>query len=115
MKTMAEHVQVVLDWEALNGQRLVGTLYREQAPPAYDLNPNPLRGPHALLLDEVQDDGDLQTVMASHRSFGLTRQQAEQAHERVVSAVRGWRRVAADAGLTRREVEQMASAFLVDA
>ncbi len=81
--------------------------------PAFDLNPNPQRGPHALLLDEVHDEGDLETVMASYRSFGLSKQDADQAHERVVSAVRGWQRVAADAGIGKREMERMAPAFAV--
>ena len=81
--------------------------------PAFDLNPNPQGGPHTLLLDEVHDEGDLETVMTSRRSFGLSAQEAAQAHRAVVDAVRGWQRVAADAGISEREVERMAGAFLV--
>lgn len=81
--------------------------------PAFDMNPNPQGGPHALLLDEVHDEGDLDTVMASHRSFGLTAQEAGRAHNGVVGAVRDWQRVAAGVGIDRREIERMAPAFVV--
>ncbi|MBI5609347.1 MAG: type II toxin-antitoxin system HipA family toxin [Deltaproteobacteria bacterium] len=81
--------------------------------PAFDLNPNPQGGPHALLLDEVHDEGDLDTVMASHRSFGLPANEATQVCEMVTSAVRGWRRAAVDAGIGKSEIERMAPAFLV--
>ncbi len=79
--------------------------------PAFDVNPNPHGGPHALLLDELHDEGDLDTVMASHRSFGLTAAEANRALQAVVGAVRQWQRVAADAGIGRREIERMSPAF----
>lgn len=80
--------------------------------PAFDLNPNPEGGSHALLLDEVHDEGDLDTVLASHRSFGLTANEAAQIYETVTGAVRGWRRVAADAGIGKSAIERMAPAFM---
>jgi serine/threonine-protein kinase HipA len=81
--------------------------------PAFDLNPNPEGGPHALLLDEVHDEGDLDTVMDAHRSFGVSAQDAKQAYADVVAAVRGWEAVAAEAGIGKRERERMGAAFLV--
>ncbi len=37
--------------------------------PAFDVNPNPEGGPHALALDELADEGDLDTVMAARKSL----------------------------------------------
>lgn len=81
--------------------------------PAFDMNPNLDGGPHAIALDELTDDGDVGTVMAARKEYGVSASDAKAAQGSVLGAVKGWRAVAEKAGIARREVEAYAGAFLV--
>lgn len=81
--------------------------------PAFDVNPNPDGGPHALALDELVDDGDLETVMDARKSYGVHEKDARAALKAVTTAVGEWRAVAERVGIARREMEAYASAFKV--
>ena len=81
--------------------------------PAFDVNPNPDGGAHALALDEVDDDGDIATVMATSRAYGLSAAEADVAREAVLGAVATWRTTAAQAGISKREIDQYHAAFCV--
>lgn len=82
--------------------------------PAYDLNPMPVDVKprhHALTLDESDDASSIETALAVAGRFGLKPERARTIAAEVGAAVLGWRDVAADQGLTKSQVERMASAF----
>lgn len=80
--------------------------------PAFDVNPNPHGGAHALALNELEDEGDLAVVMAARRAYGISEAEAQAALKAVLGAVSQWRSVAERAGIARREIEGCAAAFL---
>lgn len=80
--------------------------------PAFDVNPNPEGGAHALALDELTDEGDLDTVMSARKSYGVSDKDAKASLTAVLAAISDWRAVAERAGIARRETERYATAFL---
>jgi serine/threonine-protein kinase HipA len=82
--------------------------------PAYDLNPMPTDVKpriHALALDEVNDEGSLDTALAAAPGFGLNHAAAVGIVRAVGAAVSTWRTAAAEQGLTAVQIDRMASAF----
>lgn len=82
--------------------------------PAYDLNPVPTDvrpRMHALALTEDDDHSSLENVLSVAAYFGLSISDARERAARIGAATSSWRRVAANAGLTARQVERMESAF----
>ena len=82
--------------------------------PAYDLNPTPADiRPRILSTNIDLDDGtaslDLAMSVAEH--FGLTQAAAQDIAAEVDQTVATWRNEAAKLGLTRTDIERMASAF----
>ncbi len=82
--------------------------------PAYDLNPVPVDvrpRVHALALDEACAESSFETVLAAASYLGLEDGSVREMAARIVQAVSTWRRVARRHGLTRSEIDRMASAF----
>jgi serine/threonine-protein kinase HipA len=79
--------------------------------PAFDMNPNPGGRHHVLALNEVDDIGDLGTVMAARTSYGVSDADADAALREVRQAVSHWRAEATLAGLSATECAAFASAF----
>ncbi len=81
--------------------------------PAYDVNPAPLGDGLTLNVSESDNAQDLELAREVAPHFRLTSARAEEVVTEVVGAVRGWRQVARDRGLSRSEREQMQRAFRV--
>ncbi|MCB2107035.1 MAG: type II toxin-antitoxin system HipA family toxin [Rhodobacteraceae bacterium] len=82
--------------------------------PAYDLNPTPVDVKPRVLstaIDEEDATASLELALGVAPQFGLSAQQAKDIAREVGRAVLGWREEAAQHGLTRREIDRMASAF----
>jgi serine/threonine-protein kinase HipA len=82
--------------------------------PAYDLNPMPVDvrpRAHSLLLDEESAEASAARVTDVAGYFGLDEDAVRDVTAAVVASVAQWRDVAREHGLTRREIDRMASAF----
>ena len=79
--------------------------------PAYDLNPVPYGRGLTLNISETENALDLQLALEVAPFFRLALPQAELVMAKVVSAVRGWRAVAARYQISREEQELVANAF----
>jgi len=83
--------------------------------PAYDVNPTPLEiKPHILTtaIDFDNTSASLDTAMAVAKDFRLSKEEASQIIKKVSAAVKGWRKVASEFGISKRECDRMASAFV---
>lgn len=84
--------------------------------PAYDLNPVPVDiKPRILTTAITADDGtaSLDLAMEVAKYFGLSSGEAQKIIAEVEAAVATWRRAASRIGLTKAEIERMASAFIL--
>jgi serine/threonine-protein kinase HipA len=81
--------------------------------PAYDMNPSPFGDGLSLNISETDNAQDLELVRDVAKSFRVKPKRANALLEEVVGAVRSWREVAKQAGLSRSEQERMAPAFRV--
>ena len=82
--------------------------------PAYDLNPMPVDVKprvHALALNETEQDASLDAALGVASYFRLDKAQASAIARDVGEVVATWRGVAAQHGLTTRQIDRMASAF----
>lgn len=82
--------------------------------PAYDLNPVPTDIKPRVLATTIDLDDDtasLDLALCVAEYFGLAADQARSTAQEVGQAVSGWREAAAGLGLTRTEIDRMASAF----
>jgi serine/threonine-protein kinase HipA len=82
--------------------------------PAYDLNPVPLDiKPRVLTttIDEVDGTGSLQLAFGVAEHFGLKPDAAKNIAAKVRAAVADWHTAAKSLGLSRDEIDRMASAF----
>jgi serine/threonine-protein kinase HipA len=82
--------------------------------PAYDLNPVPVDVKprvQALAIDEVDGSASLDTAFSVAPAFGIPVTEARAIAREVGRAVARWRDAAAKCGITRREMDRMASAF----
>jgi serine/threonine-protein kinase HipA len=82
--------------------------------PAYDMNPVPVDVKPRVLSTAIDPDDpsasvDLAFAVAEY--FGLKRKDASTIAAEVASAVSNWRKAAESVGLSRQEIERMASAF----
>jgi serine/threonine-protein kinase HipA len=84
--------------------------------PAYDLVPAPMVAqefrPLALTVGRYGRAASLYNLVSQAERFGLTTAEAHAAFDRVVDVVRGWRDVCRAAGVTDRDCDIMAPAFL---
>lgn len=81
--------------------------------PAFDLNPEPALGPRHLstAIDFDLTEARIETLMGVARDFRLGEREAEATLKEIGRATASWRRVAAEHGLDRGEIEAMAPAF----
>ncbi len=82
--------------------------------PAFDLNPMPVDvrpRVHALAIDEVDQTSSIELAMSVAASFGLAVKTAKEIVRGVERATRSWRTTASKHGLTKAQIERMASAF----
>jgi serine/threonine-protein kinase HipA len=82
--------------------------------PAYDMNPTPIELKARVLATTIDFDdtsASLETAMAVAKDFRLSKDNAREIIKEVSSAVKQWRQVASEIGLSKRECDRMASAF----
>ena len=83
--------------------------------PVYDINPTPLEiAPHILTtsIDFYNNSASIETALSVTKDFRLSKEQAASIIEEVREAVIKWREVASKLGLSKRECDRMASAFV---
>jgi serine/threonine-protein kinase HipA len=81
--------------------------------PAFDLNPNPVRRSHALLLDDASTEPDLATVTRTARHYRLTPASANAVVQDLRTVVASWSRVARAMRLPVAEIGAIEAAFEV--
>jgi serine/threonine-protein kinase HipA len=103
-----------------NHLRNYGFLYQShkgwRLSPAYDLNPTPIEAKARILSTSIDfNDPTASTDLAFSviDDFRIERSRAVEIVEEVTSAVCQWRDVAGRLGLSKKEIERMASAFVV--
>ncbi len=82
--------------------------------PVYDINPNPLASKPAFLTTAIDFDDNtasLETALSVAKEFRLSQTRATEIIQQVQSAVRTWREVAKQLGITQAESQRMAVAF----
>jgi serine/threonine-protein kinase HipA len=83
--------------------------------PAYDINPTPIEiAPRILTtaIDFHDNSASLETAMRVAKEFRLKKEEALSIIQEVASAVKQWRFVASEFGLSKRECDRMSSAFM---
>ena len=82
--------------------------------PAYDMNPTPIEVRPRMLttaIDFENNTASLDVALSIIDELRLTKQQAYQIISEVTQSVVKWRSVARSFGLSKREIDGMASAF----
>lgn len=83
--------------------------------PAYDINPTPIEiAPRILTtsIDFYDNSASLETAMRVAKDFRLKKEEALSIIKEVALAVKQWRSVASEFGLSKRECDRMFSAFV---
>lgn len=82
--------------------------------PAFDLNPVPTDvrpRVHALAIDETDQTGSLELARVAAPAFGISAAKARSIIAEVARPVARWRTFASKQGITKRQLDRMASAF----
>ena len=82
--------------------------------PAYDINPVPAEIKPRILtmaIDFEDTSASLDTVMTVAKDFRISKEKAIETVKDIVTAVKQWKKIAADFGLSKREIDRMTSAF----
>lgn len=82
--------------------------------PAYDINPVPAEIKPRILtmaIDFEDTSASLDTAIAVAKDFRISKEKAIEIVKDIVKAVRQWKKIAADFGLSKREIDRMTSAF----
>lgn len=79
--------------------------------PAYDLNPSVDKNGLSLNIDTENNALDFDLAKSVGEYFHLLPNQMEQIKNDVFSAIRNWKEIAQEIGISRAEIEMMASAF----
>jgi serine/threonine-protein kinase HipA len=85
--------------------------------PAYDINPTPAEvASHTLTtyIDFHDNSASLETALSVAEDFRLEKQEALTIIKEVNHSVKQWRKIASEFGLSKRECDRMASAFVGD-
>lgn len=82
--------------------------------PAFDMNPNPTRKSHAIRIDDISAEPDVETVMATSDVYQLARTKAPAILDEVASVVSTWRHEAIRLRISRREIHMMEDAFMAN-
>jgi len=77
--------------------------------PAFDVNPNPDRDEHVLTLDQLSGAPNIATIRATKGLYRLGSSAAARIEKEVRAALAGWPEVAQQLGISRREIEQLAT------
>ncbi len=82
--------------------------------PAYDINPVSAEIKPRILtmaIDFEDTSASLDTAMAVAKDFRISKEKAIETVKDIVTAVKQWKKVADDFGLSKREIDRMTSAF----
>jgi serine/threonine-protein kinase HipA len=82
--------------------------------PIYDVNPVPLEIKERILttaISETDSTASLDLALSVAENFGLKKQDAKAIASEVGKAVVNWRPVATEAGISKGQLDRMASAF----
>ncbi len=82
--------------------------------PAYDINPTPAEVNPRILSTAINFDdpsASLATALSVAKDFRLSKEEANKTVREVVQAVKQWKKVAADLGLSKSEINRMSTAF----
>lgn len=79
--------------------------------PAFDLNPNPSKGHHALRLNEASDEPHIDTVMSTAEYYRLSARDAQRILAELLTVTRSWRNRAKAARLPASEIVRIEPAF----
>jgi len=82
--------------------------------PAYDINPTPIELKSRMLSTSINFDDPTASIDIALSVIGDFRIKKDRAHEiikEVIFAVKEWRIVAQQFGLSKKEIDRMASAF----
>ena len=77
--------------------------------PAFDVNPNPDKLEHALNLDDASSVPSVGRVHATRELYRLSAAEASRIERQVREALSDWQPLARDIGISRREVQTLAS------
>ena len=80
--------------------------------PLYDVNPVPYGGELSLKVDEEDNSINIRLAIQTAARFGIAETEAQNYAEEILEIVRdNWSKIAANYGLTRRQIEEMRPAF----
>ena len=80
--------------------------------PLYDVNPVPYGGELSLNVDEEDNSINIRLAIQTAARFGIAETEAQNYAEEILEIVRdNWSKIAANYGLTRRQIEEMRPAF----
>ena len=80
--------------------------------PLYDVNPVPYGGELLLNVDEEDNSINIRLAIQTAARFGIAETEAQNYAEEILEIVRdNWSKIAANYGLTRRQIEEMRPAF----
>jgi serine/threonine-protein kinase HipA len=79
--------------------------------PAFDQNPSPEAGVHALAIDGIEDSNDLELARGAAKWFRVSQREAAKIIREVRAVVASWDKVAREVKLSRAEIDLMAGAF----
>lgn len=80
--------------------------------PLYDVNPVPYGGELSLNVDEEDNSINIRLAIQTAARFGIAETEAQNYAEEIPEIVRdNWSKIAANYGLTRRQIEEMRPAF----
>lgn len=82
-----------------------------QLAPAFDVNPNIDKEDHVLNIDDSDNRPSVETVLSTAEFYGLSATDADTVADKLATTVQGWRKLAADTGIARADVELTATAF----
>lgn len=95
--------------------RLVGELGYESLrgwtlSPAYDINPT-TNEYQSLLITSSTNKSDLNLLLEASEEYMIGKEEASRIIQEVTAAVKGWRRLAANLGIAKREMELLEQIF----
>ena len=81
--------------------------------PAYDINPTPdkARELKTWISEEAGPEASIDSAFAAARYFGITESRAKKIAAAVETAVSQWRKVGADLGMTKADLDKFTPAF----
>jgi len=82
--------------------------------PAYDINPVPAEIKPRILtmaIDFEDATASLDTAMAVAKDFRISKERAVEIVKDIITVIKQWKKVGADFGLSKTEIDRMASAF----